>query len=175
MAANNWYVITGASCSGKTTVVSALQKKGYTVVHETARVCIDQGLEEGLTIEEIRGDERAFQERVLAMKIDTEKNLDNQEMVFLDRAIPDTCAYNKLYSAPDQGVLRSALQRCAYKKIFILDQLPYALDYARTETKEQQDRLHQLLEEAYRRLNFEIVKVPVLSLKERVEFVLNNV
>lgn len=174
MLNNNWYVITGASCSGKTATVTALEKIGYKVVHETARVYIDQGLKEGLTIQEIRKDEKVFQNRIIEMKIEIEKKLNSQELVFLDRAIPDTCAYYKLYGILFNPILQNALKKCSYKKVFLLDQLPYEFDYARTETKEQQDKLHELLKEAYQQLNFEIVKIPVLPIEERVKFILNH-
>jgi predicted ATPase len=37
----NWYVITGAPCSGKTSVIRELEKRGYRVVHEVARAYIE--------------------------------------------------------------------------------------------------------------------------------------
>ncbi len=174
MSINNWYVITGSSCSGKTTLVNMLEQKGYKVVYETARTLLDQELSKGLTVEEIRKDENAFQKKILDMKIDVENNLDKQDFVFLDRAIPDTCAYYTLYGVSSTEALDEAIKKCNYKKVFLLDQLPYTLDYARTETKEQQDKLHELLEKAYRDLGFEIVQVPVLPIEERVEFVLKH-
>ena len=79
MSINNWYVITGSSCSGKTTLVNMLEQKGYKVVYETARTLLDQELSKGLTVEEIRKDENAFQKKILDMKLDVENNLDKQE------------------------------------------------------------------------------------------------
>ncbi len=174
MLNNNWYVITGAFCSGKTTTVAALEKMGYKVVHETARVYIDQKLKEGLTIQEIRKDEKAFQDKIIEMKIEIEKSLDKQDLLFLDRAVPDTYAYYKLHGIPINIALKNLLKKCIYKKVFLLDQLPYEFDYARTETKKQQDKLHELLKGAYQQLNFEIVKVPVLPIEERVKLILKN-
>ena len=39
---NNWYVITGAPSSGKTTLLEYLKKKGQKVYFEWARIYIDQ-------------------------------------------------------------------------------------------------------------------------------------
>ena len=174
MSENNWYVITGSSCSGKTTLVQALEKKGYKVVHETAREFLNQEFAKGLTVEEIRRDENTFQKNILDMKIEIEKSLNALDLVFLDRAIPDTCAYDALYGVSSNTTLEAAIKKCDYRKVFLLDRLPYTQDYARTETKEQQDKLHELLEKAYRELNFEIVKVPLMPIENRVEFVLQN-
>lgn len=171
---NNWYVITGASSSGKTTLTTILQEKGYPVVFEAARTLIDQEIAKGKTIEDIRKDELGFQSKILDMKITIEKNLPKEKITFLDRGIPDTYAYNKLYKVSHDAVLEKAISDCSYKKVFLLDQLPYIIDYARTESKEQQDLLHQYLEEAYRSHGFDLVRVPVLSVEQRVEFILKN-
>ena len=172
--ANNWYVITGASCSGKTTLVEELEKRGYDVVREVARVYIDDRIAKGETIEKIRRDEILFQKNVLKKKIEIENKLPPKRMVFFDRGIPDTYAYDKLYGVKSNLLLEDASKKCSYRKIFLLEQLPFVADYARTETKEQQDELHKLLEEAYEMLGFTVVKVPILPVEKRVDFVLNN-
>jgi len=62
-----------------------------------------------------------------------------------------------------------------YKKIFILAPCPFTEDYARTENKEEQAKLHILIQEAYEKTKAIIVNVPLFSTKEeRVDFVLNN-
>ncbi len=171
---NLWYVITGSSSSGKTTLVAGLAAKGHHVVYETARVYIDQEMAKGRTITDIRSDEQAFQKKALEMKIEIEKNLPKNEIVFLDRAIPDTIAYDRLYKYPQNPLLTEALKTCSYKKVFLLEQLAYVVDYARIETKKQQDQLHHYLKEAYQELGFQIVTVPVLPPEERMQFILDN-
>lgn len=144
------------------------------MVHETARLLIEQEMEKGLTIQQVRKDELDFQKKVLLMKIEVEKNLNKEKLVFLDRAIPDTRAYDTLYGISQNELLDDVLGECQYKKVFILEQLEYAEDEVRIETKEQQYNLHRLLEEAYQKLNFEITKVPALPIEERVHFILEN-
>lgn len=154
-----------------------LEKRGYSIVHETARVYIDREMAKGKTLKEIRNDELVFQKKVLLMKIDIEKNLLKEKVTFLDRGIPDSWAYDRLYDYPKNPVLEETMKKCSYKKVFLLDQLPYELDYARTESKEMQDRLHGLLKEAYMRLNMEIIEVPVFPMEERqkrADFILKN-
>ena len=69
MRDNNWYVLTGAPCSGKTTLIELLQEKGYQTVPELARVYIDEQLANGLTLEELRQDELAFQKKFCNLKL----------------------------------------------------------------------------------------------------------
>ena len=95
MRAANWYVITGAPSSGKTSVICELERLGYRVVHEVARAFIDEELKKGKTIEQIKADELAFERHILYKKIKIEESLPKKEIIFLDRASPDSIAYFK--------------------------------------------------------------------------------
>ncbi len=146
---NNWYVITGAASSGKTTLIKKLEENGYQVVHETARSYFDQEIAKGRNRDDIRGDDQKFQDKVLEMKIEIEKILPKDGVVFLDRGIPDTVAFCKLHNYPENDILKSSVKNCDYKKIFLLERLPYEIDYMRTESTEQQEFLLNYLEETY--------------------------
>ena len=176
MKNNNWYVITGAPHSGKTSVIKLLEKKGYKVVYEAARIYIDQEIEKGRTIEEIRKNELGFQKGILDLKINIENNLPRDEVIFFDRAIPDSGAYYELCGLMGDKYLEEAIGRCEYKKIFLFELLPYKKDYARTESEEDQVKLHELLEKSYKKFKAPLIKVPKMKSKEdRLEFVLKNI
>jgi len=172
---NNWYVITGAPYSGKTTSVNLLGKKGYKITHETARIYIDQEVKKGKTIEEIRKNDFLFQKKILEMKINLEKLLSKDELIFLDRGIPDSQAYYQLCNKGDDNFLKKAINGSFYKKVFLLDFFDIQKDYARTETKKEQEIIYQLIESAYLKRGLPIIKVPIMSSKEeRVDFILRN-
>jgi len=174
MPAHNWYVITGGPSSGKTTTVNLLKEHGYKTTIEHARHYIDTQKVTGKTVAEIRENQVAFQGAILDMQIAEESALSPEETVFLDRAIPDALAYYRFLGiTPDEKVW-NALQNVSYKKVFILDLLPLAPDYARTEDGGAQRRIHQLLVEAYASLPFPVVHVPVLPAEERVDFILKR-
>lgn len=171
---NNWYVITGAPCSGKTTVLNSLKDLGYEVVPEVARTYIDELIFSGLSIEQIRSNETKFQDDVLIKKYELEESLDKNKIIFLDRGIPDSYAYFKFLGTGDELLLKKSLVN-NYKKVFILDPCPYKKDYARIETEEDQMKLHELIHEAYKISGAEIISVPIFETKKnRVDFVLNN-
>jgi predicted ATPase len=46
MSETNWYVITGAPSSGKTTLLKELEELGYRVIHEVARAFIEMEMEQ---------------------------------------------------------------------------------------------------------------------------------
>jgi len=174
MGSTNWYVITGGPSSGKTTTVNLLNARGYKTTIEHARHYIDTQRITGKTTEEIRANQVEFQRGVLDMQIAQEKELSRDEVIFLDRAIPDALAYYRFLNLPEDEKLRNALRQASYKKVFILDPLPLVNDYARTEDSAAQKNLHELLTEVYGSLGFPIVHVPILPPEERVDFVLKN-
>ena len=109
------------------------------------------------------------------MQIEQEAEIQPKDIVFLDRAIPDAMAYYQFLMLDYDEKLLKAIENTSYKKIFILDRLPFTKDYARTEDEDDQKKIHQLIIDVYTSLGFPIVKVPVLPPTERVEFILNNI
>lgn len=170
----NWYVITGGPSSGKSTVIRQLKDLGYKTTHEAARHYIDLQRINGRSVDEVRANQRQFQHKVLNLQIDLERHLDPQELVFLDRGLPDELAYYKYFDLSPDEKLVEYLKTATYKKIFIMDLLPLDKDYARIEDVEAQKALHQLIIESYKARNEPIVMVPVLPPKERVAFILAN-
>lgn len=174
MTKNNWYVLTGGPCSGKTATLEALKKKGHKVFYEAARIFIDQEMKKGKTLAQIRKNEFEFQEKILRMKVKIEKKLPKREIIFLERGIPDSIAYYKICGITKDKELEMAVKNCNYKKVFLLELLNYQKDYARTEDKETALKLEKSLKENYEKLKIPVTLVPVMSLKRRVEYILNN-
>jgi predicted ATPase len=171
---NRWYVIAGGVCSGKTSVIDELKRRGYTVVPETARELIDEGMQEGKTLEEARGDIVSFQRRVLARQTEKEAVLPKDEIVFLDRANPDARAFLAFSALEEPEDVTETLGRCSYRKVFMLEPIRFESDYYRVETADDIERLHDAHVQAYRSLGFEIVDVPVMPVLERVDFILEQ-
>lgn len=168
----NWYVITGGPGSGKTTTIQLLRNKGYTTTIEHARHYIDTQRITGKTVSEIRKNQQEFQSAILDMQIEQESWLSPNQIVFLDRALPDALAYYRYLNLPKDEKLEDALKKACYKKIFILDVLPLVNDYARNENATAQMDIHALITEVYESLPFPVIHVPVLPPEERMEFIL---
>lgn len=170
----NWYVITGGPGSGKTTTINLLAARGYKTTIEHARHYLDTQLIKGKTVEEVRNNQQQFQSGVLEMQIEQEASLSPDEVIFLDRAIPDALAYYRFLNLVRDERLTEALNTVSYRKVFVLDLLPLVQDYARREDGAAQKRIHELLTEVYSALHFPVIHVPVLPPEERVEFILKN-
>ena len=173
MINTNWCVITGGPSSGKTKVIEYLSFLNYAVIPEAARILIDTEQSKGKTIEEIRGNEPEFQKRTLEIKIEIENRIPSEQITFFDRGIPDSIAYYHICKK-DTSPIVIASQKRKYKKIFLLDQLPFQNDYARTENQKNVHRLSQLLYKSYSDLGYNVIRVPVKPIQERVEFILSR-
>ena len=64
-AQTNWHVITGAPCSGKSTMIDQLANKGFQTFPEVARQFFAQEVAKGRTIDEIRSDPAQFTCQIL--------------------------------------------------------------------------------------------------------------
>lgn len=171
MTATNWCVITGAPSSGKTTLIIDLEKAGYLVVHEIARAFIQSELAQGRTLEQIRSDENTFENRILEAKVAAEAKLVKDELIFFDRGIPDSIAYFEIAGLdPGPAIAKSPSKH--YRKVFLLDQLPFKRDRVRIEEKETAAKLDRALEKSYRMLGYEVIRIAVMPAQDRLRTVL---
>lgn len=166
-----WCVITGAPCSGKTAVVSELARRGFRVVHEAARAHIDAEMKKGRRLDEIKSDPARFEGRIFRTKLAIEARLSAQERLFFDRALPDSIAYYRLEGLDPAEPRRQSL-RVRYRRVFLFERIEFMKDSVRTEDAETAARIERLIEAAYTDLDYTIVRVPVMPVATRADFVL---
>jgi len=170
---NNWYVITGGPSTGKTTLLTELEKLGYKTLPEAARSWIDENLAKGVSVEQLRANEQHFQEDVVRLKQRIEARLDPSEILFFDRGMHDTIAYMQFYHYNIEPWVEAFTAHAQYKKVFLLEPLrQYTQDYARTEDKDFTEHITKLLRDSFATHGMEPIYVPAVSPKERVAFVL---
>lgn len=169
-----WYVLTGGPSSGKTTTIELLRARGFKVVPEHAREYIDEQLEAGKTLAEIRSHNEEFQRVIIQRQIEHEESLNPHEQVFLDRAIPDSLAYYRFLGLEPDHFLLDAVRSSHYKKVFVLELLPLSPDEVRTEDLLEQQRIHDELIQVYRELDCRVEVVPVMEAQERVDYILSR-
>ena len=168
----NWHVLTGAACSGKTTLIELLTDKGYQTVAETARQYIDREMARGRTIEEILEDV-ATETFIEELQLRIEHGLRAIDVSFLDRAFPDSLTFRRLVGLDPNEILTECFHH-RYASVFILDQLPFQLNGARVEDDAYTGFLDEWLARDYSALGYSVVRVPVLSPEERLAFVLER-
>jgi predicted ATPase len=173
MRQTRWCVITGAPCSGKTTVIEALQRRGCRVVPEVARAHIEQQLAAGLTLHQIKTDKRRFERAILKKKVAIEAALPADRLIFLDRALPDSIAYF-LFSGLDPREAQRACRVARYRRIFFLERVGQHRDAVRQEDRSEMVRLEALLKQSYRRLGYPLREVPASAVAVRVAAILSQ-
>jgi predicted ATPase len=168
----NWHVITGAPCSGKTTLIDQLADKGFQTVPEIARLYMEREMARGRTIDEIREDE-ATERGMEDMQLRIEHGLRAIDVVFLDRALTDSLTFRRLAGLNPNEVLAECFHH-RYASIFVLDRFPVQQDSIRTEDDATAGLLDEWLARDYSTLGYNVVRVPVLSPQERLAFLLER-
>lgn len=165
-----WCVITGGPSSGKTTLINSLSQMGYKTAPEVARQIIEQEILEGKTLEQIRGHEGEFQEKVFKKVLEREHDLSPQEVVFLDRSLLDCLAYS-LFNNINPTELQKVIKKYKYSKVFFLERVFWEKDHTRTENEEIACQIDNLLKKVYQEEGYELIIVPPISIEERIKFI----
>ena len=169
----NWHVITGAASCGKTTLIDLLADKGFQTVPETARLYIEREMAKGRTIHEIRENGAAFQRRLIDMQRIIEGELRATDVLFLDRGVPDYLAYCRVLGPNPNEFLAECLHH-RYASVFMLDPLPFHENGARDEDAPIVGYLGEWHIRDFSALGYNVVRVSVLTPKERLAFVLER-
>jgi predicted ATPase len=166
-----WHVITGAPCCGKTTLIDQLAEKGFQTVPEVAHLHIEREIASGRKIIEILNNRIELQGILIEMQLETENELRANTVTFLDRALPDSLAFNR-YVGLNPNKLLSECFHHRYASVFILDPLPFQKNGVRDYDAAAAGYLDEWLARDYSALGYPIVRVPVLAPQERLAFVL---
>jgi predicted ATPase len=170
----NWHVITGAPCSGKSTLISHLADLGYTTFTEIARDYFDREIAGGRTVDEIHANPAALQRGIRDMQLRFELELPARDLIFLDGALPGSLAWFRAFGLDPNESLAECFQR-RYASVFVLNPLPFQHDEERVEGMAAIVAfLDEWLPRDYRALGYDILRVPVMPPQERLAFVLQK-
>lgn len=170
-----WYVITGAPGSGKTLLIDMLAALGYATVPEAARNIIDEGLARGLTLQDIRGDEHAWQEAILKRVLEYEAAAKQDTITFLDRGAHDGLAHLRYYGLTPKDHWQPMTSHKPYRTVFLLEPLPdVERDYARIEDANFAKKITAITDDVYSELGMEPIRIPFLPPEERLKIILSH-
>ncbi len=176
-------VITGAPCSGKTTLIEKFDEQGWMTFPEQARIYIERELSQGKTLDEIRADKTAFQYAILKLNQEVERHIsillsdkeDTGADIIMDRAIPDTLGFCHAFELLVTQELEAACSSVQYDAVFLLSPLPFQSDSARNESTHEQLLIHEGLKRAYQSVSAPLIEVPVLKIEERMQFMFQQI
>jgi predicted ATPase len=173
-ARNRFFVITGGPGSGKSTLVAALGRAGYSVSPEAGR----QIIQEQVAISGCAlpwANKARFAEAMLARDIESYRAaLGRSGDVFFDRGIPDVLGYATLVGLPLSSSMDDAAQRFRYhRRVFIAPFWPdiFTQDAERKQTPDEAERTFHMMERTYAACGYELEELPRASVDSRLNFV----
>ena len=169
----NWHVITGASSSGKTTLIELLTIKGFQTFPEVGRQYFERELAKGRKIDEIREDRTAMTRQIYGLWLKFNDGLRATDITFLDRGLPDALSFYRFAKMNPNEILLDCFQH-RYASVFILNRLPYQQDGIRGGDDTTAAYFDSWMERDYSALGYKVVRVPVLPPEERLAFVLER-
>ncbi len=170
-------VITGGPGSGKTVLISYLEKEGYQVMHEISRDVILEAQKEG--IEQLFLENPIlFSEKLLEGRLKQfhEANNCTAPVLFYDRGMPDVTAYMDFVDTHYPENFSATCLKYKYDEIFLLPPWEeiYHQDNERYESFEQAEKIFHFLKSGYKKYGYKVIEVPVGSIGDRVDFILDN-
>jgi predicted ATPase len=177
-AARDFYVvISGCSGAGKSSLLRELADRGYHVFAEPCRQIIKEQ-------NYIGGDAIPSKDSYKCMELCVSRTMHNMIMaaatasyVFFDRSIVDSVSGLQRMPAGAPAHLVKAMQTFRYAtKVFITPPWPelFRTDAERTHSYDDALAEYAPLLTAYQRLGHELVILPKVSVKERVDFILRE-
>jgi predicted ATPase len=168
-------LITGGPGFGKSSIIEQLESRGYRVFHEVAREIIRHEIQHGgealpwINIE-------AFSSKVLQGRIDQHKQ-GNEAISFYDRGLPDIAAFIlKDKKIPGQEILELCSRHRYDSKVFITP--PWESIFKRDEERKEDFaaaiKVHKAIEQIFPQLGYSLVSVPMGSISQRADFILQN-
>ena len=173
-----FHVVTGGPGSGKTSLIEALARAGYAHTVEAGRAIIqDQIAIDGPALP--WRDPLAFAELMLSWELRSYRMAEETTgPVFFDRGVTDLVGYLTLVGRPVPAHVARAAGRFRYnRRVFVAPPWPeiYTQDAERKQTQEEAVRTYEALVTAYSNCGYVLVSLPLVSVEDRVRFVLDDI
>ncbi|MFY9152665.1 MAG: AAA family ATPase [Prolixibacteraceae bacterium] len=170
------FIVSGGPGFGKTELIVELQKSGYRCSGEFARDLIEAQLKIGGDVLPWKNP-GLFQEEILKRRIEFFESVPEHEIAFADRGIPDQLAFARYKGFASPEILKQSAIRYRYSaQVFITPPWKeiFRNDLIRTETFEEAVRIDSYIRKTYAELNYQIIELPLKSVRKRVEFILDK-
>ena len=167
------YVLTGGPGTGKSSIILALEMKGDYVIRESAEDYIKlrqaQGQQEPWT-------EPNFQDRILKLQIQREARIPSDaKRVFIDRGLADGLAYESKGTKTYEKI-RKETEKVMYEKVFLIEPIGSTeKTEVRRENHEEAVKIGEKLNQLYKKLGYQPIKINSGHLEERVQEIMQKI
>jgi len=170
-------VVTGGPGSGKTSLIDALQARGFGRSLEAGRAVIQNEVRSGGSALPW-GDRQAYVERMLEWELASyEASRGVAGPVFFDRGLPDILGYLKLCRLAVPAEIDAAARRFRYDPlVFIAPPWSeiFTQDAERRQTLDEAGQTYAVMSEVYPALGYRLVELPCSDVEARADFVLER-
>ena len=173
-----FYILTGGPGSGKSTLLAALRKLGLHTMPEAGRAVIQEQVACG-------GNALPWNDRVAFAEHMFERDAASWRAahaltgpVFFDRGVADVAGYLRLCGLPVPHHILTAARTFDYsRQVFIAPPWPaiFAQDAERKQTMKEAEATWSTMVDVYTELGYNLVTLPLASVSERVQFVLETI
>jgi len=172
-----FFVITGGPGSGKSTLIDALQVRGFARTMEAGRGVIqDQVAIGGRALP--WSDPLAFSELMLSWELRSYRMAqDLSGLVFFDRGIPDVAGYLRLLNRRVPDHVDKAARTFRYNhRVFIAPPWEeiFEQDRERKQDFAEAVRTCEAMIATYTAYGYELIEIPRFTIEERAEFILQT-
>ena len=170
---DRFVTISGCSGGGKSTLVAELGRRGHAVVEEPGRRIVREELAgDGSALPWVDG--AAFARRAVAVALDDlAAAAALPGLVFFDRGLVDAAAALE-HLTGEPATDRLARRHPTNHRVFMAPPWPaiFASDTERRHGFDEAVAEYARLRKAYRRLGYDLVDLPKISVRERASFIL---
>mgnify|MGYP001562589626 FL=1 len=171
------YIITGAPGTGKTSIINALKERGYSCVEENSREIIAEQIINGGEILPWKN-QIAFENLISHKRAKQYASITKDEIYFFDRSAIDCIAYLKANNLEASDEILEAIKNCEFNSNVFYTPIwkeIYTNDSERKEIIDEAIAIEKLLLETYILFGYHLIEIPKFTIKERVDFILQNI
>ncbi len=169
-----WCVITGAPCSGKTTVLRALGSLGLRTNPDLSRKYFAEMAAKGFNTVSLRVSGEQLHKELFRRMLLNAMQLPPGELIFHDYGLPDNIAFrieDGLNNDPDLNLCCDLIR---YWKVFVLAPAPFHQDKHRVDNASFQLRIGATIRRVYRSLGYIPIEIPLISTADRCTLILDE-
>jgi predicted ATPase len=171
-------VLIGGPGTGKSTLINELVARGYCCYPEISRQVTLEAQQRGID-QLFLEQPLLFSEMLLEGRIKQFENAleEPDNVVFIDRGIPDVVAYMDYIGDEYPTYFVKACEDIKYSKIFILPPWEeiYENDRERYENFEQAVTIQNHLVETYKKYGYDLIEVPKDTVDNRILYILDKI
>jgi predicted ATPase len=171
---DHFFVVTGGSGAGKTSLITELSRRGFHTIPESGRAIIREEMARG-------GDALPWADRLAYAERMLEQDLRAYSAaqalsgpVIFDRGIPDTMGYLTLCGLPVPPHVAAAARANRYNACVFLtpywDEI-FTQDTERTQTRTEAKATCAVMRETYTALGYQVTELPRTDIASRAKFV----